>query len=297
MNPLHWAARHIPPIRRLSEGRDALLRENAELRTALSRQASIPAVSAAEIAAARLEGERLGRAEVLQDALGVDADRAAAIRMAAQQNRLFVTDYAYFPHERPLADSASGRQLAARFTADMPQIAGTMRGIARHAERLGRIGRAADSPLEPNWDNPWFPPFDGASLYGILAETAPRRFIEVGSGISTRFARRAIRDLGLATQIISIDPHPHNPLEGLCDEIIVARMEDMPASFWAELTPGDMVFIDNSHRSFPARTSRSSSGRSCRPCRRAWSSAFTTSSCPTTIPRLGRSASTASNTC
>jgi hypothetical protein len=252
MNPLHWAARHIPPIRRLSEGRDALLRENDGLRAALARQeASTPALSAADVAAARLEGERLGRATTLEAALGVDADRAAAIRLAAQQNRLFVTDYAYFPHERPLAGSASGRQLAARFTADIPRISETLRGIARHAERLGRIGRTADSPIEPNWDNPWFPPFDGASLYGILAETAPRRFIEVGSGISTRFARRAIRDLGLATQIISIDPHPHNPLGGLCDETIVARMEDMPASFWAELTPGDMVFIDNSHRSFP----------------------------------------------
>ena len=37
----------------------------------------------------------------------------------------------------------------------------------------------------------------------------------------------------------------------LCDETIVQRMEDMPAAFWAGLAAGDMLFIDNSHRSFP----------------------------------------------
>ena len=119
-------------------------------------------------------------------------------------------------------------------------------------DRLALISREATTSLAPLWVNPWFPPFDGASLYGLIAENRPARYIEVGSGISTRFARQAVRDLGLQTRIISIDPHPHNSVEGLCDEIIVSRMEDMPASFWAELSAGDMLFVDNSHRSFPA---------------------------------------------
>lgn len=182
--------------------------------------------------------------------LDVEID-TSAMRLARQQNRLFMTDYAYFPGVRPIEATAGGRQVAARFRRDEATIAATLRGIAIQAEALGRIGREAAAPLEPFWANDWFPPFDGAALYGLIAANAPRRYIEVGSGISTRFARRAVTDHGLATRIISIDPHPHNATAGLCDETIVSRMEDMPAEFWAGLAADDMVFIDNSHRSFP----------------------------------------------
>lgn len=137
------------------------------------------------------------------------------------------------------------------FRAAQPAITATIQGIARHSATLSRIPRDATGTLAPFWNNPWFPPFDGATLYGLIAELRPRRFVEVGSGISTRFARQAVVDFGLTTRITSIDPHPHNPIDGLCDETIVRRMEDMPPEFWAGLAQGDMVFIDNSHRSFP----------------------------------------------
>jgi len=174
-----------------------------------------------------------------------------AMRRAAAESRIFITDYPYFPTSRPIEASAGGQQLDRMFRAHQSAIADTIGSIARHTQTLARIPRDAAGPLSPFWANPWFPPFDGAALYGLIAEVRPRRFVEVGSGISTRFARQAITDLGLPTRIISIDPHPHNSTEGLCDETIVARMEDMPAEFWSGLAPDDMVFIDNSHRSFP----------------------------------------------
>lgn len=183
---------------------------------------------------------------------GVAREKLNAIGYALQENRLFLTDYPYYPHERPLATAAAGRHLAARFEREEEEYAETLRGIARHIATLSRIPRNETEKLSPVWDNPWFPPFDGAILYGLIAETRPDRYIEVGSGISTRFARQAISDLGLPTMIISIDPHPHNSVNGLCDKIIVSRMEDMPTSFWEGLAPSDMLFIDNSHRSFPA---------------------------------------------
>jgi hypothetical protein len=104
---------------------------------------------------------------------------------------------------------------------------------------------------EPFWLNDWFPPFDCAVLYGLVAEKKPRRYIEVGSGISTRFARQAIKDYDLDTRVISIDPHPHNAVDELCDEVICSRMEDLGSDFWGSVGEGDMLFVDNSHRSFP----------------------------------------------
>lgn len=238
MRLVTWAATRIPALRRLREGRDRLLEELAPLRAERDRLAAGSPALLAEI-------------QALRDSLLALEVEVAPMRLAAREHRLFMTDYAYHPQERPLAQAAAGQQLAARFAAERPRYAQTLRGLARHAGTMGAIPRDAAGPLAPHWDNPWFPPFDAASLYGLLAENAPGRYIEVGSGISTRFARQAIADLGLSTRIVSIDPHPHNAVEGLCDETIVARMEDMPASFWAGLAPGDMVFIDNSHRCFP----------------------------------------------
>ncbi len=164
---------------------------------------------------------------------------------------MIITDYSYYPQKRPLETSASGRYLAELFRLHESRFRDTLLAIAGHAEALARIPRHSDSQLEPFWDNGWFPPFDGVSLYGLIAERKPQRYVEVGSGISTRFARRAVQDLGLKTRIVSIDPHPQTTVDGLCDETIVSRMEDLPGGFWESFAPSDMLFIDNSHRSFP----------------------------------------------
>lgn len=243
-------ALQVPAVRRLLEGRDRLLVELDATRAALA-----DAKARGDALAAAWPDEAIGAlgAEleaIRANARSIDADTAAMLRARAE-NRMFITEYAYFPAARPIQRSAGGRQVEAIFQRAMPGIDATMRGIASHAEGLGRIPRHSDGTLRPFWQNDWFPPFDGAALYGLIAQNKPRLYLEVGSGISTRFARQAITDLGLPTKIISIDPHPHNVLEGLCDEIIVSRMEDMPASFWSDLSAGDMLFIDNSHRCFP----------------------------------------------
>lgn len=246
MDLVRTLALQLPQLRRLVEGRDQLLVELHATRAALDAAEQ----RAAALAAAPKAGPEaeLGAARAALAALQAET---APLRAARDENRLFITEYAYFPAPRPLRESAGGQQLDAMFRRALPGIEAALRGVARHTGGLGRIPRLADGTLSPFWQNDWFPPFDGAALYGLIAENKPRRYIEVGSGISTRFARQAITDLGLATQIISIDPHPHNALQGLCDETIVSRMEDLPGSFWSGLSAGDMLFIDNSHRSFP----------------------------------------------
>jgi len=54
----------------------------------------------------------------------------------------------------------------------------------------------------PDW------PRHDAAPHAMTALNRPRRVIEVGSGNSTKFIRRAIRDHGLPTAIVSIDPQP-----------------------------------------------------------------------------------------
>ena len=109
---------------------------------------------------------------------------------------------------------------------------------------------SAPDSAEPFWNNTWFPTLDAMSLYGLLARFEPRHYVEVGSGNSTKFARRAVRDRGLRTRIISIDPAPRAEIDRLCDEIHRVPAEDLGARLVEWLSGDDLLFVDSSYRSF-----------------------------------------------
>jgi hypothetical protein len=106
------------------------------------------------------------------------------------------------------------------------------------------------SPDEPTWVNGYLPGLDGAALYSLLVHRPPATYLEVGSGNSTRFARRAIRDHGTSTRILSIDPMPRAEIDAICDEVIRSPLEETDLSVFDRLVAGDVVFVDNSHRVF-----------------------------------------------
>ncbi|ARJ65415.1 hypothetical protein WV31_06975 [Magnetospirillum sp. ME-1] len=121
---------------------------------------------------------------------------------------------------------------------------------------LGLAEHFAAIPLEepdeapgPRWMNPWFSALDGMMLTGMLARHDPRLLIEIGSGNSTKFARHAITERRLRTRIVSIDPEPRAEVDSLCDEVIRAPAEFVDPSVFSRLKPGDILFIDSSHRS------------------------------------------------
>lgn len=60
---------------------------------------------------------------------------------------------------------------------------------------LHRIGHDPDptTPGAPFWNNSWFSVLDAASLVGFILDRQPRRYLEIGSGHSTMFARAAIQ--------------------------------------------------------------------------------------------------------
>jgi predicted O-methyltransferase YrrM len=91
---------------------------------------------------------------------------------------------------------------------------------------------------------------DAVALCGMLFEFQPKRFIEVGSGYSTKFARRTIEDHSLRTLITSIDPKPRAEIDKLCDSVIRQPLEELDLGVFDGLEPGDFLFIDSSHRTF-----------------------------------------------
>jgi hypothetical protein len=78
----------------------------------------------------------------------------------------------------------------------------------------------------------------------------PRQYLEIGSGISTCFAKYAIEKLGLDTRVISIDPEPRARIDSICDQIIRNGLETCDLTIFDALEAGDILFFDGSHRSF-----------------------------------------------
>jgi hypothetical protein len=104
-----------------------------------------------------------------------------------------------------------------------------------------------DSP-EPCWINDWIAALDSVALFSLLCLNNPGTYLEIGSGWSTKFARRAVRDGSLRTRIVSIDPCPRAEIDSICDEVIRKAVEDVELSVFDELDAGDILFVDATHR-------------------------------------------------
>ena len=105
-----------------------------------------------------------------------------------------------------------------------------------------------DDSMEPRWRQSWMPPLDGISIYGAIARRRPSVYLEVGSGNSTKFAAKAIRDLNLDTKIISIDPQPRAEIDDLATTIVRQPLEEIDLEIFDQISDGDVVFFDGSHR-------------------------------------------------
>ncbi|MDZ4750022.1 MAG: class I SAM-dependent methyltransferase [Flavobacteriales bacterium] len=117
---------------------------------------------------------------------------------------------------------------------------------------IQKMGTGPDDS-EPRWNNGYLPGLDIIGIYGMIAEMQPSMFLEIGSGNSTMVARKCIREQGLRTQIVSVDPYPRAAIDHLSDQVIRSAVENVEnlKSITSKLQKGDILFIDNSHRVLP----------------------------------------------
>ncbi len=122
--------------------------------------------------------------------------------------------------------------------------------LAEYRPWIEAIPGTAQIDSEPSWNNSFFSGIDAFAMYGLLARKRPALYLEIGSGNSTKFARRAIQDHGLTTKIVSIDPSPQAQIDSLCDTVIRNRLEETDLAHFDRLEPGDVLFFDGSHQAF-----------------------------------------------
>jgi len=104
---------------------------------------------------------------------------------------------------------------------------------------------------KPTWNNGFLPGLDIIMIYTLIADLKPKRYIEVGSGNSTKVVYKAKKDQNLQTEIISIDPMPRAEIDALADKVHRLPFENIDFDIVDMLGDGDVLFIDNSHRILP----------------------------------------------
>jgi predicted O-methyltransferase YrrM len=113
------------------------------------------------------------------------------------------------------------------------------------------LSRILEGEGPARFDQSWFPRLDAATAYALVRRGKPGRIVEIGSGHSTRFMARAVRDGGLTTRITCIDPAPRAVIRTLDVEHLPVLLRDANPAVFQALEAGDVLFIDSSHIAMP----------------------------------------------
>lgn len=100
---------------------------------------------------------------------------------------------------------------------------------------------------------PGFPVVDALTTYLMVRELFPRRYVEIGSGLSTYYAWLAaaanVRE-GRPCEMTCVDPFPTGrlaELEAPAVKAVVSKVEATDLGIFEALEAGDVLFIDSTH--------------------------------------------------
>jgi len=98
---------------------------------------------------------------------------------------------------------------------------------------------------------PGYTELDALVLYMMIRETKPRRYLEVGSGVSTYYctlaAERNSKE-GHPLAIRCIEPFPYEKLKSISGiGIVQSEVQDIEIELFMQLEENDILFIDSSH--------------------------------------------------
>ena len=121
--------------------------------------------------------------------------------------------------------------------------------LSEYENNLSILDESFKNP--PRWDQDWFPRLDAASTYLMVRKKLPKKIVEIGSGHSTRFITKGIKDNKNNCNLICIHPQPRANISNLPYLThIVTKLQD----FEIEKFPFekiDILFIDSSHILMP----------------------------------------------
>jgi len=177
--------------------------------------------------------------------------RMRRFRMAAQtalgwSAQGFFTPYRYAAGAKPSTGYPEIEAVLKSHESSMSAVLDEMSGLMQAMEEIG-----GDPAPAPRWDQGWFATLDAATAYTMVRRASPRKIIEVGSGHSTRFLARALKDSQAKADHICIDPEPRADLLDLPVQWEKELLSDAHLPLFDSLQDGDIAFFDSSHILWP----------------------------------------------
>lgn len=122
--------------------------------------------------------------------------------------------------------------------------------IISEISALSELPAKETHPSLPYLDNYFFGILDAAVLGAMMRQLKPKKIIEIGSGISTRYMHLFRSKYALEAQIICVDPFPRVEIEHVADQVIRLPLEQAIIQNAFNLGENDILFMDGSHYVF-----------------------------------------------
>jgi len=133
---------------------------------------------------------------------------------------------------------------------DLPEMkARLVELLSRYLGEFSALPRYSE--MQARGFGPGYTAVDALTLYAMIRDLKPTRYIEVGSGLSTYYCSLAAAQNekeGRPLRITCIEPHPFPKLHEITGiEILAREVQAIDVSLFRELQPNDVLFIDSSH--------------------------------------------------
>ena len=145
------------------------------------------------------------------------------------------------------------KDLFSLIAANKPAYILTLQNSLTHQDAFSTIGddKQIKNGIDPGWNNGYLPGLDIIMLYSLLAQIKPSKYIEIGSGTSTKVAYKSRRDNSLNFEIISIDPSPRKNISKAADRVYDQKIQQVPIAIFQALEENDVIFLDGTHVLYP----------------------------------------------
>ncbi len=167
-------------------------------------------------------------------------------------NRIVIMDYAIDPQPVYSLDRPH-KKLFEMISENDISYEKILRQAQSFRERFFSINEASNEMdiSQPAWNNNYVPGLDIIVLYTLINQLKPDRYVEIGSGTTTKTALKARKENDLNFTITCIDPHPRQEIAAIADEWMPTAIQEQSLDLFRNLSENDIVFFDGTHTLYP----------------------------------------------
>lgn len=131
--------------------------------------------------------------------------------------RIAVLDYPVKPEPLYTVEIGPHKSLRKMIAKCNDEYMDLVKNSIRHIPDFEKITVSISNNKLPAWENGFFPAVDTIILYTILEKFRPKKYLEIGSGNSTKLAAFCREQEGLAFSITCIDPNPRREIQEMAN--------------------------------------------------------------------------------